>query len=117
MLNAIVKPPHQLLQDSVIAVEHHTNLPGSAGWAQCNQGLHQAAYLHNIQFVWSPAGDLWQAQPQTKLCMYRQFIRILLCPRHMVLAECVQMNTFSLSVKRYPINLDFWIHIRSGVIQ
>jgi len=117
MLNAIVKPPHQLLKNSVIAVEQHSNLPGTAGWALCNQGQQQPAYLRNVQFVWSPAGDLWQAQPQTKLCGYRQFIRMLLGKRHMVLAECVQLNTFSLSVKRHPINLDFWIHIRSGVIQ
>lgn len=122
MLNAIVIPPQQLPQDSVIAVEQHSNLPGTAGWVQGNQGLNQPAYLRNVQFVWSPTGDLWQTQPQTKLCrnrqvVYRQFIRILLGKRHMVLAECVQMNTFSLSVKRHPINLDFWIHIRSGVIQ
>jgi len=121
MLNTVTKPPQQLLQNSTLTSQQALHQQAPLSRFNYHQTLQQQAYLAQLQFCWSPAGSLWQlgrqAQPKPQLSSYRQFIRVVLSKGHFILAECVQLNTHSLSAQSTPINLDFWITVRSGVIQ
>jgi hypothetical protein len=118
MLNTVVKPPQQLPKGGVIAHQHLTNQPCTISSAMLHQLIEQQTYLRNINFVWCCAGHIWQTKPEPQLSMYRQFIRLTgLQNGHMILAESVQLSAFSLSAMTNPINQDYWINVRSGVIQ
>jgi len=118
MLNTVVKPPQQLPKGDVMVHQHLTNQPCTMGSAMLHQVMKQQTYLRNINFVWCCAGDIWQTKPEAQLSMYRQFIRLMgLQNGHMVLVESMQLNGLSLSALANPINQDFWITVRSGVIQ
>ena len=118
MLNTVIKPPKQLPKGCVMAHLQLTNQPCTMNSTMLYQVMKQQSYLRNIEFIWSSTGHIWQAKPEPQLGIYRQFIRLMgLQNGHTILAESKQLNGLSLSALANPINQDFWIKVRSGVIQ
>lgn len=120
MLNKDTKQMDQLQQRSIVGLHQNLHVPSTFTGTHFQQIKEQRAYLLQMQFVCAMA-DVWhierQAQPKLQLYVYRQFIRVLLGKRHVILAESEQLNTYSLYGTAFRINQSFWMHIRTGVIQ
>lgn len=114
-----VKPLQQLQQNVIVALQQQSNQQGTLCQGLDSQAFNQEAYLRNINFLAYPIVGhvVGQAQPDSQLFSYQQFIRVCI-GMHVVLAVVEQISdAASLTAGGVPNNLYFWSDVVVGTFQ